>query len=51
MSGALKRIGLLKKYLTDSSLSDELRDAVQSELGELSKLLDSAERILGELAN
>ncbi len=50
MHGALDRIQLLKKYLSDPNLTTEMRSAVQSELGELSKMLDNAEQILGELA-
>jgi hypothetical protein len=50
MHGAFDRIALLKKYLSDPELSTELRTAVQSELGELSNMLDNAERILGESA-
>ena len=50
MHGAFNRIQLLKKYLSDPNLTAEMRSAVQSELSELSKMLDNAERILGELA-
>ena len=50
MRGAKERIALLKKYLSDPNLSPEMRAAVQEELGELSRMLDNAERILGEFA-
>jgi hypothetical protein len=50
MHGAFDRIQLLKKYLSDPDLPAAMRSAVQSELAELSKMLDNAEQILGELA-
>ena len=50
MAGAKERLIQLKKYSSDPGLSPQLRAAVESELGELSKMLDNAEKILGELA-
>ena len=50
MSGAKERIIQLKKYLIDPDLSQQMRSAVQAELGELSRMLDNAESMLGELA-
>jgi hypothetical protein len=50
MHGAKMRINALKKYLTDPALTSEQRRIIEGELGELSQLLDGAERILGELA-
>lgn len=50
MRGAFDRIRLLKKYLSDYNISSELRSAVQSELSVISRMLDNAEKILGERA-
>jgi hypothetical protein len=50
MRGARDRTILLRKYLSDPNLSAGMRAAVESELKELSKMLDYAEEILGELA-
>ncbi|GIW99520.1 MAG: hypothetical protein KatS3mg111_2853 [Pirellulaceae bacterium] len=50
MHGVHERIPLLKKYLSDPNLTPEQRAAIEAELSEASKLLDRAERILGESA-
>jgi hypothetical protein len=48
MQGAYDRILLLKKYVGNPQLSAAERAVIEDELGELSKMLDTAENILGE---
>ena len=50
MQGAKRHINNLKKHLSDPKLSSADRAIIEGELGELSKILDGAEGILGELA-
>lgn len=50
MQGAYDSIPILKKYLGDPCLTRAQRDAVELELGELSRLVDQAEDILREPA-
>jgi len=50
MHGLWERIPLLKKYLSDPNLTAAQRAAIQNELSQASRMLDNAERILGEAA-
>ena len=50
MHGAKNQILTIKKHLNDPNLSDVERAIIEREFGELSRMIDNAEEIPGEIA-